>query len=54
MQTCDCVIKTGRMNPFRLVAILIVLVAVSLPSMAQTVVGDDAPLRFGRFEYQGL
>ena len=42
------------MKPLRLtLAALLFVVAGSFPAMAQTVAGDDAPLRFGRFEYEG-
>ncbi len=33
--------------------LLVLLVSASLPVIAQTVSGDDSPLRFGRFEYHG-
>lgn len=42
-----------RMNLFRLFAIAFLCAVTSLPSLAQTAAGDDAPLRYGRFEYQG-
>ena len=32
---------------------IIALILLALPAMAQTVAGDDAPLRFGRFEHDG-
>lgn len=42
------------MKRFRLAVTTILMVLVgALSANAQTVVGDDAPLRFGRFEYHG-
>ena len=37
----------------RIIAIMLSCMALSLQAGAQTVAGDDTPLQFGRFEYQG-
>ena len=42
------------MNRVRLtLAALLMVLAGNFSALAQTVAGDDAPLRFGRFEYEG-
>lgn len=37
----------------RLLAALVAFLAIATPACAQVTEGDDAPLRFGRFEYRG-
>ncbi len=41
------------MTPTRLLAALLFVAAAALPAAAQTVAGDDTPLRFGRVEVDG-